>query len=712
MNRILYAKSEPDWTPLVEHLKHVATICKRFASHTGLSQDIAYNGAILHDLGKGHTTFQKRLVTRGTDNFVYRHELASLFFLSAFPKEQWNALIEMVVAHHKSVKEDKGMLYLEENDDYFEEHIEGWESWSPLVIEMLKELDIDAKAISREEAIENYKYALDYVEKHRNTKQYSLWRGLLMGADYFASAQLEKSNELVAGLFQSPKLSFYDRRHPLYPLSYMDASSVKKHTIVVASTGAGKTDYLLRRCRGRVFYTLPFQASINAMYNRLGKDLERDNPNIDIRVQHASSIVVKRKQSDDATLQSLMGASIKVLTPHQLATLVFGLKGYEALILDITGCDVILDEIHTYSGVSQALVLKIISVLIRLDCRIHVGTATMPSVLYDKIRGVLGDDLLEVKLPKQELAKFNRHIVCKITSEEVLDTLGAGIKQNYKVLIVCNKVANAIEMYHRVSELYPDIPSLLLHSRFKRGDRNEKEKSLLGLDSAGEPIGVFNTSTDACIVVATQIVEVSLDISFDMMITETAPLDALIQRFGRVNRKRTHDTIGCYKRVYVIEPAKNDKEVRPYELETIQRTYDVLPNNEVFEECLIQQKMDVVFNTLKVLDIDKYTIFKDDGTFNQTLLTHNTKALLLEMLDIDSVVCIVESDRKEYEQCNSLENRLLLEIPIYYYMVKDMEQLNVGNRPFVIPDIAYTTAIGLRVEVLKSEQNNILNQML
>lgn len=712
MDKTLYAKSAPDWTPLIEHLRQVATVCKAFAIHVGLDQNIAYNGAILHDLGKGHSTFQKRLVTRSSSDYIFRHELASLFFLSAFPKSQWNALIEMVVAHHKSVKEDKGILYLDEHDDYLEEHIEDWENWSPLVIEMLKELGFDAPDISRREALENYEYALDYVTKHKNTKRYSLWRGLLMGADYFASAQLYKSNELVNKLFKSPILSFYERQHPLYPLSYIDASSPKKHTIVVASTGAGKTDYLLRRCRGRVFYTLPFQASINAMYKRLGKDLERDNPDIDIRIQHASSIVVKRKADDDVTLQNLIGASVKVLTPHQLAALAFGLKGYEALILDIMGCDVILDEIHTYSGVSQALVLKIISVLNHLNCRIHIGTATMPSMLYDKIKQILGNDLLEVKLPNEELVKFNRHIVCKISPEEVLDTLEFGIKQNCKVLIVCNKVANAIEMYKHVSELYPHIPSLLLHSRFKRRDRNEKEKALLGLDSEGKSLGVFNTSANACIVVATQIVEVSLDISFDMMITEAAPLDALIQRFGRINRKRTQETIGVYKKVYVIEPSDSEKEVRPYDLNTIQRTYEILPNNKVLEECMVQSKMDSVFDTLKVLDIENYAIFKEDGTFNQTLLTHNSKALLLEMLDIDSVVCIVESDREKYEMSNSLEDRLLLEIPIYYNIVKDLQQLDVGNRPFVIPDMAYTSTLGLMVNVLKSEQNNILNQML
>lgn len=709
---VLYAKSGPEWTPLIDHLKHVATISTCFAKYLNLDKDIAYNGAILHDLGKGHTTFQKRLVQRGSGSFTFRHELASLFFLSVFPKDQWNALIEMVVAHHKSVKEDKGILFLDENEDYLDEHIENWEDWSAEVFKILKELGFDVPSITRSEALENFEYALNYVEENRNTKNYSLWRGLLMGADHFASAQISKSELYANRLFNPPLLSFYERKHPLYPLSYVEANSTKKHTIVVASTGAGKTDYLLRRCKGRVFYTLPFQASINAMYRRLGKDLEKDNPNIDIRVQHASSVVVKRNSDDDVSLQNLMGASLKVLTPHQLAALAFGLKGYEALILDIRGCDVILDEIHTYSGVSQALVLKIIEVLNRLDCRIHVGTATMPTILYNKIKLILGNDILEVKLTNEQLAQFNRHIVCKITADEVFRTLRLAINQNNKVLIVCNKVANAIDMYREISELYPDIPLLLLHSRFKRGDRNYKEKQLLGLDEDGMPLGEFNTSSQACIVVSTQIVEVSLDISFDTMITETAPLDALIQRFGRVNRKRTQETIGVYKKVYVVEPLKTQKEVRPYDLDDILKSYEILPNGELLEEQSIQQKMDFVFDQVDVLDIEQHSIFKADGTFNQTLLTHNSKALLLEMLEIDSVVCIVESDREEYETSVDIETRLLLEIPIYYYMVRDLVQLEVGSKPYVIPDLAYSQELGLEVEALRSEKRNILNQML
>lgn len=68
--------------------------------------------------------------------------------------------------------------------------------------------------------------------------------------------------------------------------------------------------------------------------------------------------------------------------------------------MDLKGCDVILDEIHTYSDVMQSIVLRIIEILVALECRVHVGTATMPTVLYQKILQLLGgaDAVYEVKL--------------------------------------------------------------------------------------------------------------------------------------------------------------------------------------------------------------------------------------------------------------------------------------------------------------------------
>lgn len=61
------------------------------------------------------------------------------------------------------------------------------------------------------------------------------------------------------------------------------------------------------------------------------------------------------------------------MTPHRSLSVVFGGKGYEAMVIDLKGCDVILDEIHTYSDVRQAIVLKLVEVLVHLGCRVHIG---------------------------------------------------------------------------------------------------------------------------------------------------------------------------------------------------------------------------------------------------------------------------------------------------------------------------------------------------
>ncbi|UIR57328.1 CRISPR-associated helicase Cas3' [Sphingobacterium sp. SRCM116780] len=712
----LYAKSAPEWTLLSTHLKQVSMAATTFAKYLGMDKSIALNGAILHDIGKAHPFFQERLKGTANKRDIFRHEIVSLFFLSVFPKEQWDAIIEMVVGHHKSVMNDRnemGLLDLEEAYEYQEFHLGKWEEWSAHAFKIINELGISCQKISKEEALNNLQYCIDYCDTESKRKGYSNWRGLLMGADHFASSLINETEHQLNRIFKKPNLNFYNRQHPLYPLSYKNAHSNKKHTIVIACTGAGKTDYLFRRCRGRVFYTLPFQASINAMYKRVGRDLEEENPNIDIRVLHSTSIIVKRKEEEEeVALQSLIGSAIKILTPHQLATIALGMKGYEAMILDLKGCDIILDEIHTYSGVSQALVLKLIEVLKAINCHIHIGTATMPTILYNKVKELLGEDVLEVKLENEELDKFNRHIVHKLESFEIAkNIISEGVNNAQKILVVMNTIKDSQEVFKYINDNYPHIPSMLLHSKFKRGDRNIKERQLLGLDDNGAPINEFNTSKEACIVVSTQIVEVSLDISFDIMITATAPLDAMIQRFGRVNRKRNIETIGKLKNVYVIAPSETSKEAKPYDLTILQKSFDVLDDGKVLEERKLQPKIDQVFTEINFLQIEEHSVFKSNGNFMINKLTHRSKAILFELLDIDSVSCIIESDVELYENEN-FEVRLNLEIPVAYWSVANMNQSKKGNKPFIIPDVAYDFDLGLNISKIKQENFNVLNQFL
>ena len=606
----------------------------------------------------------------------------------------------MIVAHHKSMYKDVrelGILDLDDNTECFKEHSRGFKQWSDIALDILESLGMETHEFSIEEAEDNYEYVINYCNKRKSGC--SEWRGLLMAADHMASAMEAVSEMPLDKLFIKPDLSFYNRQSEIYPLSMISVDNNKKHTLVTAPTGAGKTDFLLRRCRGRVFYTLPFQASINAMYDRIKGDLSDTDAQVHL-LHAASNLKMKDGTVEESIMQRHVGASVKVLTPHQMASVVFGIKGYEAMAMDLRGCDVILDEIHTYSDVMQSIVLRIIEILVALDCRVHVGTATMPTVLYEKILELLGgnDAVYEVKLDSKILQTFNRHQIYKLKDKkESYDVIASAIESNSKLLIVCNQVKRAQEMYENIANLYPNVKRMLVHSRYKRRDRARLETELR------EEFN--NLENTPCIVVSTQVVEVSLDISFDIMITECAPIDALTQRFGRINRKRTKDTIGHYKPIYVIAPLEDEKEALPYSKEVLNKTFGVLPDDgNVMEESHVQEMIDEVYPIVDFQNIDYTGVAFLDGKWLLKALCHHPKSALLETLDINSAVCITEEDKEKYVYANGSE-RIEMEIPVSYHSIahRRLEQLNNGSRPFVIPNKGYDDEKGLMPDLCKTE---------
>lgn len=697
----LLAKSEKNGKmTLVQHLSDVASIAIQIAEHMGLDKELAYKGAILHDIGKASPQFQKTLLKgfKRPPGFVFRHEIASLFFISLIEEDSKAAIIDMVVAHHKSIYKDAsdmGILDMMDSiADPFETHSIDFELWIDDALAILAHFGFAIKPITKHEAKENFDYVVDHCEA--KVYGYSKWKGLLIAADHLASAMDNELHKIKNDIFIKPDLTFYNRKGELFPLSLITGDDTRKHTLVTAPTGAGKTDFLLKRCKGRVFYTLPFQASINAMFERIKADLK--DTDAQIHLLHAASVLkMEGKSMEEKILQRHIGASIKVLTPHQMAALVFGTKGYEALIADLHDSDVIMDEIHTYSETTQAIVLKIVEILCSLNCRIHIGTATMPSVLYNRLFEILGSssNVYEVSLPDIMLDSFNRHIIYKEDSfENLQQVIEDAIAKKMKILIVCNRVGRSQELFKNLDDKYPQVKKMLSHSRFKRKRRSELER-ILKED--------FNTSLEACIAVSTQVVEVSLDISFDLMITDCAPIDALIQRFGRINRIRNSKTIGIYKSIYVLKPPTEKNDALPYKLETLNRSFDVLPNGALLQERDLQQLIDTVYPDIEFVDINLDAVFAD-GKWRIKELWHHPKSALLDALDIESATCIEEADKEFYESANYVEQSKL-EIPVSYRSIafNKLDKLKSGTRPFVIPSKAYDNELGFKAEYAKPE---------
>ena len=147
-------------------------------------------------------------------------------------------------------------------------------------------------------------------------------------------------------------------------------------------------------------------------------------------------------------------------------------------------------------------------------------SATLPTFIKNLFKENLGI-LREIKMKRDELRKFTRHEV-NVVDGNILNNLDMIRKDLYngkRVLVVCNTVLRSQEVFEYLSD---DVKnSALLHSRFMLKDREKIERSLDNLD----------------LLVGTQAIEVSLDIDYDVLYSEPAPIDALVQRFGRVNRK-------------------------------------------------------------------------------------------------------------------------------------------------------------------------------
>jgi CRISPR-associated endonuclease/helicase Cas3 len=742
---------------LAEHTDHVVAAAERVGSALGFDAERTRQGAILHDLGKGHPAAQAMLMedlspaeldlalagapwsaavhdeilrrrARMNVPVPHRHEFSSLLFLPLFPAANWPDLIDMVVAHHKSAHGDvsnRGFLDLIEFDGVdrvLARHAASWECWAPAVVELAAAFGVPPRSLSREEAAHAFRFAVEHCR--RKPRGWSGWRGILMASDHFASGYQKETASAAVHLFTAPDFAVYAERARSadgfrYPLAERGADDPRLHTLVIAPTGAGKTDFLLRRCRNRVFYTLPFQASINAMYLRIEGELRSAGTPADVRRLHAASRIElpeDRKEDvereEDLELQRHPGASVKVMTPHQIAAIVFGTPGHESIALDLSGQDVVLDEVHTYDDLARAMVVEIVRTLVRLGCRVHIGSATIPRALAKELLRVLGgpQQVYHVRLSPSVLDTFNRHAVYREADEEVArETLRRLVGQGQRVLFISNRVDRAQDRFRWIRKELSEVPAMLIHSRFRRRDRAKLEADIRNFEELPGP----------CVVCATQVIEVSLDISFDAMITDAAPLDAMVQRFGRVNRRRARSRSEQVLRpVYVIAPPERDRDCLPYNAAVVRRSYDALPDNgAVLRERWLQRRISRVYPQVEVLNLGKYLIMTGDGSFAIRELENRARSAIVEVLEIESATCVLASDREEYLQAR-WDKRPEMEIPapqqIHRFATR-WGRLERGSYPVVVPDEHYNPEgipLGLVLPREAEPHDNTLNRMI
>lgn len=348
--------------------------------------------------------------------------------------------------------------------------------------------------------------------------------------------------------------------------------------LIEAPTGIGKTeiafllaDRWLRRGGGRGLYVaMPTQATSNQMYDRTVEFLSARYPGEFVHVQlshgHAllqdtfeRRIIASVGEGPEAGVAAagwFLPRKRTLLAPYGVGTVdqvflsVLQTRHFFVRLFGLHGKVVIFDEVHAYDAYQSELFCRLLAWLRAMNVSVILLSATLPSSVREafvraygaKTQPASGGGYPCLTLVHDGQAVHHR-LPAPASRPVALDWLGGQPADVVAYLrdklagggcaaVICNTVARAQEIYRAVvdSGLAPGA-SYLFHARFPfawRSATEQKVLSLFGRDST-RPRG-------PAVVVATQVIEQSLDLDFDLMISELAPIDLLIQRAGRLHR--------------------------------------------------------------------------------------------------------------------------------------------------------------------------------
>ena len=657
---MLQAKSKPERS-LLHHTLDVVTMARQYAERWPHLAKLAENedlfddlilAALLHDLGKAASGFQAMLKGEEDESWQgYRHEILSSAVLATLPESKRRQDILMAVMTHHMGMNDEAYSgrslarYDPLNDRWtpFEDRLSQLEAYWRELSSLLAELKRSAPkntgwpelpqtppelsdpfVLMRSGEQRTSRRSRRNVERRLPLTRIFL-RGLLVGADHLASAAVTEENaneeDIVDALPEISRISPSTFEFPLNDHQTACAST-KGSVFLDAPTGSGKTEAALLWAQANqspeqsrhVFYVLPYTASINAMYKRLGGEALFGEEAVSFLHGRSSYfayrwLTEKEPETDEkGTARQVRQARqqtkelyypVKVVTPHQILMSFLGLKGWEKNLCEYSGGLFILDEVHAYEPRLAGLLFEILRRLTReLGAKVCIMSATFPSVLREVLVEQIGE-VSQVSLEPAERDRYNRHLI-RVTEGSVSDYLSEireKLASGLRVLVVLNTVDGAMECYEALKD--SALNPCLIHGRLIERDRQNAEKQLM------------NTADPVDLLVGTQAIEVSLDIDFDSLYTDPAPLDALLQRFGRVNRKPLH-------KLKELPPNERYREVTVcrsqwpgtfpiYDRDSggtrlVSRTLDSLPDGEVLQESMITGLIDRVYDQEQLAD--------------------------------------------------------------------------------------------------------------
>ncbi|MCF8011636.1 MAG: CRISPR-associated helicase Cas3' [Clostridiales bacterium] len=467
--------------------------------------------AMYHDIGKASKKFQIRIynnIRRMLEGEVPHNYLSSCMLRSDLGlSAEEELMVVFAIAYHHSSSHEFDLK---------------------LTLNNLKEIEKEKEYIREKMGID-FEIRKDCIKKLnknslniQNLDQYIILKGLLQRIDYAASAELnvetgwkESINQKTTEYMQNNGLKINDLQN--FVLNNKD-----KNIMVIGQTGVGKTESaLLWAGEDKMFFTLPIRVSSNAIYDR-AKKMQINSTGL----VHSTSLdyLEEYEVNFQKIYQEsrLLSKKLTISTIDQIMKFPMFYLGFERELATLTYSKVVVDEIQSYDPDIVALLIKGLEIINKMGGKFYVMTATLPTIYKNEITNRIPDVVFDEFIYDNKL----RHRI-NMNDSSILYAVDEIKKASSKgkVLVIVNTVKRAIEIYNKFKETNVNI----LHAYFTREHRSELERQIID----------FSNSGDKGIWITTQIVEASLDIDFDFLFTEVAPLDTLFQRLGRCYRNRS-----------------------------------------------------------------------------------------------------------------------------------------------------------------------------
>lgn len=297
-----------------------------------------------------------------------------------------------------------------------------------------------------------------------------------------------------------------------------------------------------------------------------------------------------------------------LLAPYGVGTIdqallaVLKTRHFFVRMFGLAGKTVIIDEVHAYDAYMSTLLERLLEWLAALGAPVILLSATLPASRRNALVRAYTDGLgISASLPSPELypritwasargcgsrsvstsGRSRRDLALHtLDAERVAEQLSILLRNGGCAAVVCNTVGRAQQVFTSLKPFFREIADdgeselMLFHARYPFEERDWREK--LALARFGKPGAWIDAQGGGrrevkrpkrAVLVATQVIEQSLDLDFDVMVTDFAPIDLLLQRAGRIHRhERAARPAGIdAPALFVIAPAIDQNEIPAFD---------------------------------------------------------------------------------------------------------------------------------------------------